>query len=80
MGKYIKKIDDAVLGLFKKVCRYYYGIYQEMITYQVAFIMKSKMQNGKSDFDNVINNRSNRRFEWDVTSGIRAIQAILVLM
>ena len=27
--------DDAVLGLFKDVCRHYFNIYPEMIAYQV---------------------------------------------
>ncbi|MDE6662159.1 MAG: hypothetical protein K2K46_02330 [Lachnospiraceae bacterium] len=27
--------DDAVLGLFKAVCRHYFNIYPEMISYQV---------------------------------------------
>ena len=27
--------DDAVLGLFKDVCRYYFDIYPEMIAYQI---------------------------------------------
>lgn len=27
--------DDAVLGLFKDVCRYYFNIYPEMIAYQI---------------------------------------------
>lgn len=27
--------DDAVLGLFKDVCRHYFSIYPEMIAYQV---------------------------------------------
>lgn len=27
--------DDAVLGLFKDVCRHYFDIYPEMIAYQI---------------------------------------------
>ena len=27
--------DDAVLGLFKNICRHYFNIYPEMIAYQV---------------------------------------------
>ena len=27
--------DDAVLGLFKNVCRHYFNIYPEMIAYQI---------------------------------------------
>lgn len=27
--------DDAVLGLFKEVCRHYFKIYPEMIAYQI---------------------------------------------
>ena len=27
--------DDAVLGLFKDVCRHYFNIYPEMIAYQI---------------------------------------------
>ena len=27
--------DDAVLGLFKEVCRNYFNIYPEMIAYQI---------------------------------------------
>lgn len=27
--------DDAVLGLFKEVCRHYFNIYPEMIAYQI---------------------------------------------
>ena len=27
--------DDAILGLFKDVCRHYFNIYPEMIAYQV---------------------------------------------
>ena len=27
--------DDAVLGLFKDICRHYFGIYPEMIAYQI---------------------------------------------
>lgn len=27
--------DDAVLGLFKDICRHYFNIYPEMIAYQV---------------------------------------------
>ena len=27
--------DDAVLGLFKNICRHYFDIYPEMIAYQI---------------------------------------------
>jgi hypothetical protein len=27
--------DDAVLGLFKDICRHYFDIYPEMIAYQI---------------------------------------------
>lgn len=27
--------DDAVLGLFKNICRHYFDIYPEMIVYQI---------------------------------------------
>lgn len=27
--------DDAVLGLFKDICRHYHNIYPEMIAYQI---------------------------------------------
>lgn len=27
--------DDAVLGLFKDICRHYFDIYPEMISYQI---------------------------------------------